>query len=175
MTACNKKNNSTNDSLPTNNKELIQIYEADQADRISKDSTKKPLISTDIKLVIKKDSERRKRVYELLDANLVKTAKDYKNAAMIFQHGLDTTSSAMAVKLMKKAIKMDTTINKWLLAAAIDRDLMWRKEPQIYGTQHILKPDGTLELYKIDTTKITDEERIEYGVPVLSELLKKNK
>jgi hypothetical protein len=34
---------------------------------------------------------------------------------------------------MKKAIELDPTINKWLLAAAIDRDLMSRSKSQIYG------------------------------------------
>lgn len=167
-------NNEVDETLFVNNKELLELRTADQADRISSDSIK-PLISRNPQLTRERDAERRKRVYELLDSNLVRTAKDYENAAMIFQHGLDTIASSMAVKLMSKATEMDTSINKWLLAAAIDRDLMWRKEPQIFGTQYLVTADGSLELYQIDTTQISDEERMEYGVPVLSELLKKDK
>ena len=43
---------------------------------------------------------------------------------MIFQHGADSSAFGMAVKHMRKAIKKDTTLNKWLLTAAIDRDLL---------------------------------------------------
>ena len=34
------------------------------------------------------------------------------------------------------AIELDSTKNKWLLAASIDRELMSRNKPQIYGTQY---------------------------------------
>ena len=112
---------------------------------------------------------REARVFELLNSNLVRTSLDYSNAAMIFQHGADTIASGMAVKMMTKAIALDTTIDKWLLAAAIDRDLMRRKQPQIYGTQYVRIKDEPWKLYDMDTTKISDEERIEYGVRTLSQ------
>ncbi len=95
---------------------------------------------------------------------------DYYNSAMIFQHGRDTLASSMAVKHMKKAIELDSTMNKWLLAAAIDRDLMRRGKPQIYGTQFVMEQGETKwKRYKIDSTKVTDEERREYGVETLAE------
>ncbi|MEM9823690.1 MAG: DUF6624 domain-containing protein [Bacteroidota bacterium] len=173
LMGCQQQSNQkiNEEALTSDNKELMALHGADQADRMAKDSIQ-PLINRDPQLVRERDAERRKRVYELLDANLVKTGKDFENAAMIFQHGLDTTASSMAVQLMKTATEMDSTVNKWLLAAAIDRDLMWRKKPQIYGTQYLVAADNSLELYQMDTTQISDQERIEHGVPVLSELLK---
>mgnify|MGYP006233922419 CR=1 FL=1 len=56
---------------------------------------------------------------------------------------------------------------------SFDRELMSRNEPQIYGTQyqkHTLEDGswGPWKLYKIDTTIISDEERIEYGVETLA-------
>ncbi len=144
------------------NQELIEIYKNDQADRQTD--------NIDWKIVSKRDSLREVRVYQLLDSNKVHTSKDYHNAAMIFQHGRDTTAYGMAVKLMRKSIELDSTANKWLLAAAIDRYLLSKGEPQIYGTQYQkIGKDEPWQLGKIDTTKISDAERIEYGVETLAQ------
>lgn len=143
------------------NLELIEIYTNDQADRQTD--------NIDWNVVLKRDSTRERRVYELLDSSLVKTSKDYHNAAMVFQHGADSVAYGMAVKMMRKSIEMDSTANKWLLAAAIDRDLMSRNKPQIYGTQYHKMGEGPWELGEIDTTQITDAERIAYGVETLAE------
>lgn len=143
------------------NEELKALYKADQSDRMG-ENIDWPALSS-------RDKSRKARVYELLKANMVRTAKDYSNAAMIFQHGDDTIASGMAVKMMRKAVALDPAINKWLLAAAIDRDLMRREQPQIYGTQFTKMGEQPWELYKIDTTRISDIERKEYGVGTLAE------
>ena len=145
----------------TDNEELKALYKADQGDRKGE---------IDWSKVSERDSLRRVRVYELLDANQVKTSNDYANAAMIFQHGRDTIASTMAVKLMRRAVEMDSTRSKWLLAAAIDRDLMRKGKPQIYGTQYRrMGEDEPWVLYEIDTTAVTDEERLAYSVPTLAQ------
>jgi tetratricopeptide (TPR) repeat protein len=148
---------------PKDNQELIEIYKNDQADRQTD--------NIDWNVVTKRDNSREVRIYELLDSNKVQTSKDYHNAAMIFQHGGDSTAYGMAVKLTRKSIELDSTANKWLLAAAIDRHLLSKGEPQIYGTQY-QKKNGEGELWflrEIDTTKISDTERIEYGVETLAQ------
>lgn len=95
---------------------------------------------------------------------------------MIFQHGGDTLASSMAVKHMRKAIELDSSINKWLLAAAIDRDLMRRQKPQIYGTQYIIiNGETNWKRYEIDTTQVTDEERKLHNVETLAEQLVKER
>ncbi|MGS2740898.1 DUF6624 domain-containing protein [Sinomicrobium sp. M5D2P17] len=141
------------------NPELKKIYTADQVDQNT--------IDIDPLIIIKNDSLRRVRVLQLLDSNKVKTSKDYENAAMIFQHGSDSTDYGLAVKLMKKAIAQDSTTNKWLLAAATDRYLLHTGKPQIYGTQYRKDGDGSWKLLEIDTTVITDDERIKFGVGTL--------
>lgn len=151
----------------TDNAELIKIYKNDQDDRKTDDINWQE--------VNKRDSLRRARVNELLDSNKIKTANDFKNAAMIFQHGNDSTDYGKAVRLMKKAIKLDSTINKWLYAATTDRYLLSKGEPQIYGTQYHKIGDEPWKLAEIDTTKISDAERIEYGVETLAEQRKKLK
>ncbi len=144
------------------NQELIEIYKNDQADRRTD--------NIDWTIVSKKDSLREVRVYQLLDSNKVQTSLDYNNAAMIFQHGGDSTAYGMAVQLMYKSIELDSTANKWLLAAAIDRYLLSKNEPQIYGTQYQkFGKDAPWQLGKIDTTQVSDAERIEYGVETLAE------
>ena len=155
-------NQRTTSEVLTSNEELKEIYKADQADRQS--------ANIDWSMVSERDRQRQERVNELLDSNLVRTSEDYANAAMIFQHGVDTIASEMAVKLMSKAVELDSSRSKWLLAAAIDRDLMRRGKPQMYGTQYRrMGADEPWELYDLDTTKLTDEERREHGVETLAE------
>ena len=152
------------------NSELQKMYDSDQSSRMAND------IDIDWILLSKQDKEREVRVYEMIKAGQITTGKDYYNSAMIFQHGNDTIASSMAVKHMKKAIELDSTINKWLLAAAIDRDLMRRKKPQIYGTQFVIYNGETKwKRYEIDTTQVTDEQRKFYNVETLAEQLERER
>lgn len=147
---------------PSDNFELQKMHDEDQRARSSS--------NINWMVLSKQDSLREIRVYEFIKEGKIVTAKDYYNSAMIFQHGRDTLASSMAVKHMKKAIELDSTMNKWLLAAAIDRDLMRRGKPQIYGTQFVKENQETRwKRYKIDSTKVTDEERKYYGVETLAE------
>ena len=150
------------------NEELKKMYDEDQKARM--------VPNIDWVQLSKSDSIRQKRVYELIHSGQLITGKDYYHSAMIFQHGIDTTASAMAVKMMKKAIDLDSTVNRWLLAAAIDRDLMRRDKPQIYGTQYIkMGQDAKWERYKIDSTQVTDIEREYYDVETLAEQKEKER
>lgn len=153
--------------IKTDNTELIEIYQNDQNDRMTD--------NINWFEVSKRDSLRRVRVRQLLDSGKVNTGLDFKNAAMVFQHGKDSTDYGLAVKLMKKAIEKDTTINKWLFAAATDRYLLSKDEPQIYGTQYQRFGDEPWKRGEIDTTKISDDERIEYGVETLAQQREKVK
>lgn len=138
------------------------MYDEDQGSRM--------VSNIDWVQLTKNDNIRENRVYELIKEGKIVTGKDYYHSAMIFQHGKDSVAYGMAVMQMKKAIKLDSTINKWLLAAAIDRDLMSRNKPQIYGTQYVKKGEnGKWERYKIDTTQVTAEERKYYHVETLAE------
>jgi tetratricopeptide (TPR) repeat protein len=142
------------------------MYAEDQQSRLES--------NIDWTLLTKQDKERENRIYELIKAGEINTGRDYYNSAMIFQHGVDTISSSMAIKYISKAIELDSTIDKWLLAAAIDRDLMKRTKPQIYGTQYqqILTEAGpTWKRYEIDSTQITDEQRKLFHVETLEKQL----
>lgn len=153
----------------TDNSELQKMADDDQNARMVSD--------INWKILSKEDSLRRVRVFELLKEEKVKTAKDYLNSGIVFQHGSDTIASAMAVKSFKKAMELDSTLNKWWYAAAVDRDLMRRNQPQIYGTQFIKNKNTNDKWvrYKIDTTKVTDEDRKYYRVDILAEQIKKER
>lgn len=165
LLACAQPSHEEAPSL-VDNEELKRIYKEDQGDRQGGNWSE----------IILNDSLRLKRVYDMVDLGLVKTSTDYANAAMVFQHGSDTMASGMAVKMMRQAIELDSSANKWLLAAAIDRDLMRREVPQIYGTQYIrTSNDAPWERYEIDITQVTDAERKEYGVETLAEQVEKER
>ncbi|APU70203.1 tetratricopeptide repeat protein [Christiangramia flava] len=145
-----------------NNKELVTMYKKDQASRMNG-----PI---DWAVLSREDSIRRASVDRMIEEGKVKTAQDFYHAAMIYQHGNDTIASGKAVQYMKKAVEMDPSTNKWLLAAAIDRDLMRKGEPQIYGTQFL--KNGMNEpyiQYEIDSTQVSDAQRQDYGVPTLAQ------
>lgn len=166
LLACTLLSINTSFCQESDNKELMELYRTDQADRSTSE--------IDWKIVSVNDSIREQRILQMLDSSLIVTSNDYASAAMIFQHGGDSTSYRMVIELMTKAIELNPNRSKWLLAAGIDRELMSRDKPQIYGTQYTkLKMEGESwsdwELYNIDTTVISDEERIEYGVETLAE------
>jgi len=168
--SCDSKNSKTTNVAQEkveDNAELIEIFKSDQADRRTEN------ISRDI--INYNDSLREARVYELLDSNKVRTSRDYNNAALIFHHGEDSIAYGMAVKLMRKSIEIEPTRNKWLLARAIDRDLLSRNKPQIYGTHYKRLDDQTVVREEMDTTKVADAERIECGVETLAKQREKIK
>jgi tetratricopeptide (TPR) repeat protein len=159
IVSCNFKKDITQETI-LDNEELIEIFKSDQADRTQ---------HIDWNIIQKNDSLREARVYELLDSNKVRTSTDYNNAALIFHHGEDSVAYGMALKLMKKSIELDSTRNKWLLAVITDRYLLSINKPQVYGTQYKRLEDGTVLREEMDSTKITDAERIEFGVETLAE------
>lgn len=167
---CETSGDGQADDVPadtTDNSELRMMYEADQADRTPGQGEE-----IDWPRVMIADSTRRARVREMLDSNLVRTADDYYHAAMVFQHGNDTTSARMAHELAATAVELDSTHEnaKWMTAAAWDRYLMRKGEPQWYGTQFVKDTaDEPWRLYDVDTTRVTDEDRIRLGVPPLAE------
>eukprot|EP01029_Cantina_marsupialis_P009776 TRINITY_DN22611_c0_g1_i1.p1 TRINITY_DN22611_c0_g1~~TRINITY_DN22611_c0_g1_i1.p1 ORF type:complete len:300 (+),score=19.25 TRINITY_DN22611_c0_g1_i1:298-1197(+) len=167
--SCDSKNSKTTNLAQENiadNAELIELFKNDQADRTN---------HIDWNIVQKNDSIREARVYELLDSNKVRTSKDYNNAALIFHHGEDSVAYGMAVKLITKAIELDSTTNKWFLAVATDRYLLSTNKPQIYGTQYKRLDNKIVVREKMDSTKITDAERIECKVETLAEQREKIK
>ena len=159
-----KKADSANEVyLNTINRELYWLYRRDQDDRTGG--------NIDWSQVAQRDSERRGRVRQLLDSGYVTVSDDYYHAAMIFQHGDDTTDYKLARELALKAVELDSTNGnaKWLSAAAKDRYLWNAGQPQWYGTQYHMV-DGKWTIEPIDTTAVNDSIRREWEVPPLAEM-----
>lgn len=150
-----------NTYLKSINIELYRMFSQDQADR-------QPPINWEV--VTKRDEERRTRAWEMIRNDSLKVADDYFHAAIILQHGRDSTDYHMAYQLASKAAELDTTHNtaKWLSAAAKDRYLWSIGNPQWYGTQYKQLESGKWTIQPIDTTAVTDKERKTLNVPPLS-------
>ena len=148
------------------NRELYEMYQVDQGDRLTD--------SLDWSVINQHDAHHRARAHQMLDSGLVVTADDYFHAAMIFQHGDDSTDYLLARQLALKSVELDSTksIAKWLSAAAHDRYLWEVGKPQWYGTQyHLIDNKWTIE--PIDTTAVTDDDRLRCQVPPLAEARRK--
>lgn len=149
------------------NPELARMFREDQEDRAGSHE------DTEWQEVDKRDSERRRRVREIMESGGARQADDYYHAAMVFQHGLEPEDHDRAHQWCLKALELDAEHSnaRWLAAASKDRALMWRGRPQLYGTQFQIV-DGKWILWEVDPD-VTDEERARWDVPPLAVALKR--
>jgi tetratricopeptide (TPR) repeat protein len=157
----------------SDNQELTEMYHADQSDREGLGNGQVDLEFAS--QLLARDSVRLTRVYQLSKSQALITGQDYFHAAMICQHGHNSWDADSAISYMQKSFALDSTVNTWLLAAAIDRRLVRRGEPQIYGTQFYRDEKGVWSQCTMDTTVISDEERKRFHVETLQEQREKLK
>ena len=119
------------------NAELKQICDADQNDRVSAAGKQ-----IDWEAVGPRDGARRKRVREMLDANLVITGQDFERAALVFQHGDAPDDFLNAHVLAVTALGKGAMSARWLAAATLDRYLQKVAQPQVFGTQYSYKMEN---------------------------------
>jgi hypothetical protein len=150
----------------TNSINLDKIYLSDQQDRQG-DASK-----FDWDKILDRDSVRREQVIVLLRNGQIRTAKEYWQAAMIFQHGETTEQYKMAYVLTQLATLLDPEMKsaKWLSAAAWDRIMLSVKQPQWYGTQFQQSSTGKWELCEINPKIVTDEERVQANLEPLLQI-----
>ena len=149
----------------TMNAELFFLMKDDQLDRRTADSAGWDSVA-------KRDAQRLVRVKQLLQDSALRVSQDYFNAALIAQHGTDSSDYLLAHQLARKAVDLDSAnlSAKWLSCAAYDRYLHSSGKPQIYGTQFRFdQTSGQWTLEPLDAAAATDEERAYWNVPPLSE------
>jgi len=150
------------------NAELRRLFEDDQAARSG------PIESLDHDALQRANSASRLRVGQLERAGALRTAADFRHAAMIMQHGVDSLDYLQAHVWASRSEMLDSSNIDvlWLVAASWDRYQMSRGRPQWYGTQTDRVPRGTgpVVLYDIDTSRVSDAERQRRGVGTLREL-----
>jgi hypothetical protein len=147
------------------NEALRQIAAEDQKDRAAGPN------GIDWSVVKGRDQKRRVEVLSLIQSGALRSAEDFHNAALVFQHGESASDIELAHSLAVIAVRIDPTNSdaKWLSAASWDRLLMRYEKPQWYGTQYVRSKTGKWVLYSTDETAVTDEQRKEMGVPSIAE------
>ena len=156
----------THAEIIADNETLKTIYEQDQLDRGAK--------VIDWSEVRVRDDKRREQTLIMLRTGELRTAKDYLHAAMIMQHGRSAEDFKVANGLARISMTIDpsNTQARWLTAASWDRMLTSKNMPQWYGTQYRLSEhSGQYELFPIDETAVSDEDRVAMSVPVLQDKL----
>ena len=152
----------------TSNHELASMEAADQADRAPGPN------KIDWDVVGKRDASRRAQVTQLLMAGDIRTADDYYNAALIFQHGESVQDIQLALAFATTAVRM-TPSNRdaqILMAQAWDRILVKSGKPQWYGTQYQRsKITGKWELCPTDPTAVSEAQRKAIGLPTVAEAM----
>jgi len=118
----------------------------------------------------------------MLAANEIKTGDDFRDAAVIFQHGSSADDCLFAHILAMEAMARGTESARWIAAATLDRYLQSIKQPQVFGTQYPFDPNlphpvhpgaapfrsgRTLEPY--NDSLLPDSVRIDFCVPVLAQ------
>lgn len=151
---------------PISNEKLRVLVRNDQSDR---SSSKIDWAAVDLR-----DKQRAIEVTQMLHEGQIKTAEDFYNAGLIFQHGSSAEEIKLAFSFATISARLDPShpAPKWLAAAALDRYMIWKKLPQWYGTQsQFVKETGKTQLYPVLPGAVSDEERAEAHVPPLSRIV----
>lgn len=89
----------------SSNETLQQLYALDQQDRVGWEQ----LSEEQHQDVFARDRLRRKEVDDVLTAGEAHTAEDYYHAAMVYQHGDDSTHFRKAHEAARQALVLDAT------------------------------------------------------------------
>jgi hypothetical protein len=114
---------------PKDSAELQKVLDADQKDR------EPGITQMDWDKVNVRDSDRRKRVLEMIEANQIVTGKDFANAALVFQHGETSNDILLAHILAVTALGKGNPDGRRMAAITLDRYLNRTGQPQVFGTQ----------------------------------------
>lgn len=139
------------------NPEMNQIYTLDQQDRMRQPADAANLATA--------DAARRARTKELLSQGLLRTGRDYKQAAFVMQHGDKPEDFLLAHSLAVAAVAKGESTAVWIASATLDRFLQSKGMAQIYGTQLEVNQDGTSFQKQFDMSLVPDSLRVQLGVP----------
>ncbi len=147
---------------------LQALVEEDQADRahlpVQVDAAR-------VTQIVTRDRERRDKVRLMLASGELRTAADYDNAALIFQHGESADDYRLAHSLATISVTLEPgrASALHLIGWSWDRLMLKLGKPQWYGTQFQFDAKaGQWELAPIDETAVTDEERYQLKLPSLA-------
>jgi len=119
----------------------------------------------DWKKTSKTDAERREQTRKLLAAGALHTAKDYEEAAFVFQHGDSSDDYLLAHTLAMVAVSKGDPGAIWIASATLDRYLEKIGQKQIFGTQFSFDPQLHWTQEPYDRDLISDALRQQLTVP----------
>ena len=111
----------------------------------------------------KEDAARQQRTRALLASEQLHSGDDFREAAVIFQHGSTPEDFLLAHTLAMVAVSRGDDTAVWIGAATLDRYLQSIDRPQVYRNE--ANETKTQEPY--NRTLISDSLRLELGVPPL--------
>ena len=106
--------------------ELQTIVDADQADR--EGGVMKPG-------AVFRDRERRQRVGQIFGEGCFKSAKDFANAALVYQHGDQSDHYLQTFLWSKRSVELGYERQKRMMAFSIDRYLISKGHKQLFASQ----------------------------------------
>jgi len=110
------------------------------------------------------DAVRRQQVRTLLESGSLRTARDFYTAGLVFQHGDTPEDYLMAHTLALAALGEGSAESPWLAAATLDRYLHAIGQPQIYGTQTMIRRGEEPTREPFDHALVPDSLRRVLGV-----------
>jgi hypothetical protein len=137
--------------------EMKSIFTEDQRVRMASD--------IDWKTVNKTDAERREQTRKLLAAGALHTAKDYEEAAFVFQHGDRPEDYLLAHTLAMVAVSKGDSTAIWIASATLDRYLEKIGQKQIFGTQFSSDAQHHWAQEPYDRDLVSDAIRQQLAVP----------
>lgn len=147
--------------------ELTAIAASDQRDR-SDPSLNNP---EHWSMTQHRDRRRRKRVGAIFGEGCLKTAEDFANAALVYQHGDTPEHFFQAFLWAKRAVDLGDSSQRELVAKGIDRFLRETNHKQLFGTQSRCPYDQPCCCLELVQANFPDSERTAYGVRTLAQAL----
>ena len=117
------------------NPELLDLVIHDQWERGIDMFGNRKTTMIDFEQLAKNDSHRLEIVRKMLAGGNLQTGKDYRFAALVFQHSLTSTDYLLAHILAVTAVEKGDLKARWLAAATMDRYLQSVGQAQVFGTQ----------------------------------------
>lgn len=109
--------------------------------------------------------QRRERVVALYAQGALRSAQDNYHAALVMLYGEDVAHFDLARIFARRAAALGEPRSWSVIAAAWDRALLARGQPQRFGTQFV-REQGRWSLGRVDP-HVNDFQRALYGVPPL--------
>jgi hypothetical protein len=152
----------------TDNLQLDEIYQADQADRQKVYDS--PQAVAELK---QRDVMRKAMTLDMMSKGEVTTSPDLYRAAVIMLHGSEPKDFLTAHRLAVVAAINGHRPSRWLAASSLDRYLMAISQPQVYGTQfeHNAEENKYQLRLPIEDNRLLSWEKKFLNIPPVAERL----